>query len=131
MQNHEAVPHGGGRRQILVVDDEVQVLQLFRCLLEREGYAVSGVSSGGAAVEALNSNRFDLLVLDIGLPDMNGFDVLRIARIQTPELAVIVTSGNMPETALRIAGDLGAAAELQKPVIPRIFLQTVRELLVA
>ncbi|SPE39208.1 hypothetical protein SBA3_3100008 [Candidatus Sulfopaludibacter sp. SbA3] len=114
---------------ILVVDDDTLVLRLLERVLAMEGYCVSGVASGSGAVQAIASNLYDVLILDLGLPDIDGFDVLRAARAKTTNLKIIATSGYLPENVLKIATHLGADAGLEKPVAPARLVETVRSLL--
>ena len=114
--------------RILIVDDEEQVRQLFQLMLEHEGYYVEGVSCGRDAVRLLADSRFDLMLLDMGLPDMDGLDVLQFVHLSRPGLRVIATSGCLPESVLRLAAHFGAAA-LEKPVTGARLVETVRDLL--
>ncbi len=117
-----------GTPRILIVDDEPQVRQLFQLMLEHEGYYVEGVSCGRDAIQVLTDSRFDLLLLDLGLPDMDGLDVLQFAHSSAPGLKVIATSGCLPASILRLAAHFGTAA-LEKPVTGARLVETVRDLL--
>ena len=66
--------------QILVVDDDEQLLALLCSFLRDSGYDVECVETGARALERIESNRFDLLVLDVNLPEMDGKEVLRFPR---------------------------------------------------
>ena len=65
---------------VLIVDDEPRIAEPLMFALEREHYAVSHVALGRDALDALATRSFDLLVLDVGLPDLNGFEVLKQLR---------------------------------------------------
>ena len=114
------------KRRILVVDDEPQVLELLKLHLVGAGYSVMALSSGKDALLAVETNSFDLLVLDLGLPDIDGFDVLRAVRAKKPDLKVIATSGYLSEPVLKIAGFLGSSGQLQKPISQAALLDAVR-----
>jgi two-component system, NtrC family, nitrogen regulation response regulator NtrX len=101
---------------ILVVDDEAGVRGSLSGILGDEGYAVSAVGSGEAALEALEASRFDLVLLDVWLPGLDGLEVLRRIRESHAELPVVVISGHGTiETAVR-AVRLGAQDFVEKPL---------------
>src|SRR5207237_9248323 len=66
--------------RLLVVDDERSMRELLSIVLRREGYDVTLAENGRTAVDALERGRFDLLISDIKMPDMNGVEVLRAAK---------------------------------------------------
>src|SRR5258706_3505319 len=76
---------------ILVVDDDPKILQLVRMYLEREGFVVIAVADGLAAVAAIRERAPRLVVLDLMLPTLDGFEVLRAARAES-DVAVLVPS---------------------------------------
>lgn len=101
---------------ILVVDDETDIRKSLSGVLEDEGYKVSTVGSGEACLEALQSRSFDVVLLDIWLPGIDGLDTLqRIKeREDAPEVIIISGHGTI-ETAVR-ATKLGAYDFLEKPL---------------
>ena len=100
---------------ILVVDDNDELLQLVATSLEREGHRVASVKTAGAATARLDVETFDVIVLDLGLPDGSGIDVCRTARdnkIATPILILTARSA----IDQRVEGlDAGADDFLAKP----------------
>ncbi len=116
-------------RGILVVDDEPNVRLAYRFTLETEGYTVHEASSGAAALEAMKSGAYELAILDMRMPEMDGLDLLaemRVRGITTP--AVIVTAyGDIPH-AVR-AMQLGAIDFLQKPLTPEDLRKVVAEII--
>lgn len=112
-----------------MADDESQVVKLFARKLRMAGYEVLGVSSGNAAMSALRSVTFDLLILDLDMPDIDGFDVLKTIRTEMPDLPVLVVSGYIQGALLEAATCLGAVATLSKVTAPESLVDTVRELL--
>lgn len=114
---------------ILVVDDEPLVLSLFTTLLDRNGYSVTAVNSGVAAMEVLREQAVDVLVLDLSMPKTDGFDVLRSLRAQRPDLPILVISGFMQGALLQASELLGAAASLSKTDAPKFLVETVEKLL--
>jgi two-component system nitrogen regulation response regulator NtrX len=104
------------RESILVVDDEAGVRSSLLGILGDEGYAADAVESGEAALQALENRRYDLLLLDVWLPNMDGLEVLARVRTLDPELPVIVISGHGSiETAVR-AVRMGAQDFVEKPL---------------
>ena len=103
------------RARILIVDDEASMRELLEIVLRREGYDVSLAGNGAAAVAALESESFDLLISDIKMPDMSGVEVLRAARRLDPEMmAIMITAYASTESAVE-AMRLGACDYLCKP----------------
>jgi len=117
-----------GSVRILVVDDDPQVRELFGVLLERAGYGVSQAKSGREALKSLRHNRFDILVLDLEMPDLDGFDVLKVTRSEFKRLKVLVVSGYLDGVLLKAAECLGAAASLNKTEAPGSLVKIVRRL---
>jgi DNA-binding NtrC family response regulator len=105
-----------GRASILVVDDEPNIVRTIRSALKVEGYDVDSASDGPSALEKLASRAFDLALMDVQLPGMDGLQVLERARAQGVDTPVIVMSGHGTiETAVQ-ATRLGAQDFLEKPL---------------
>src|SRR2546425_2856154 len=104
------------RESILIVDDESGVRASLAGILGDEGYQVQAVESGEECLSALESRRYDLLLLDVWLPRMDGLETLSRVRILDPELPVIVISGHGSiETAVK-AVRMGAQDFVEKPL---------------
>jgi two-component system, NtrC family, nitrogen regulation response regulator NtrX len=105
-------------RRILVVDDEPGIRQSLSGVLEDEGYSVSASESGEACLEALPGGDFELVLLDIWLPGIDGMEVLsRIQEIPVPDRPVVVViSGHGSIEAAVKATKLGAFDFLEKPL---------------
>jgi two-component system, NtrC family, nitrogen regulation response regulator NtrX len=104
------------RESILVVDDEGGVRSSLAGILGDEGYVVETVESGEACLVSLETRRFDLLLLDVWLPGMDGLETLERARHLDPEMSVIVMSGHGNiETAVK-AVRVGAQDFVEKPL---------------
>ncbi len=100
---------------ILVVDDEPAVLEVCRRVLQRSGYHVVAAASGAEALARFQAERFDLLLSDIKMPDLDGLEVLRRVKEINPAIPVVLITGfGTLETAIR-AVQLGAAGFLLKP----------------
>ena len=104
------------RESILVVDDEAGVRSSLVGILGDEGYVVEAVESGEACLAALEARRYDLLLLDVWLPKMDGLETLSRVRTLDPELPVVVISGHGSIEAAVKAVRLGARDFVEKPL---------------
>jgi len=101
--------------RILVVEDNNTLARGLTAVLKGSGYAVDAVDDGAAALAALAAERFDLVILDLNLPDMDGLDVLRTLRARQGSASVLVLSAR-GELDDRVRGlDLGADDYMVKP----------------
>ena len=117
------------RESILVVDDEAGVRSSLTGILGDEGYQVEAVDSGEAALAVLEGRRFDLLLLDVWLPKMDGLETLSRVRTFDPEVPVVVISGHGSiETAVK-AVRMGAQDFVEKPLSLEKTLVVVRNAL--
>ena len=118
--------------QILVVDDEADARELLRTILKQYGAGVTAVASVGEAFEALRSLKPDLLVSDIGMPDEDGYALIRKLRAQEPEgaskLPAIALTAYAREEDRRLALEAGFHQHLSKPVEPAELLNVVAQL---
>jgi DNA-binding response OmpR family regulator len=103
-------------RTALVVDDEIPLLQLLEEVLDEAGFSVTAFGRGQPALDALASRRFDILVIDIGLPDMNGMRICEEARERYGDdvAILIITADNRKERCIT-ALELGADDFVGKP----------------
>ena len=105
-------------KRVLIVDDSALIVSLLTEVLEAPGRELRSASSGMEAVTAARAWRPHVIVLDVGLDDIDGFEVFRLLR-QDPELdatQVIFMTGHAERGALEIARDLGAFDFLVKPI---------------
>jgi PAS domain S-box-containing protein len=113
---------------ILVVDDDPYVRPVLVRLLQRNGLRVSSASEGYAALAAVEADRPDVILLDIKMPGLDGFEVLRRlkARPETAQIPVIVLTANDLSDTTRAQGiELGARAYLEKPIAYERLLSTI------
>ncbi|WP_085710116.1 MULTISPECIES: response regulator [unclassified Pseudomonas] len=118
--------------RLLIVDDNVATRYALRRRLERHGYEVLEAGTGGEGLALIASEELDALILDVNLPDMSGFDIVRELRADpgTALLPVIHVSAASIQTGDIITGlDAGADAYLIHPVDPDVLLATLRTLL--
>ena len=114
--------------RVLVIDDDIELCELLTEYLEPEGFDVETINDGNMGVERALSGDYELIVLDVMLPGINGFDILRR----------ILASSNMPVLMLTARGDdvdrivgleMGADDYLQKPFNPRELVARIRAIL--
>jgi DNA-binding response OmpR family regulator len=113
---------------ILVVDDEPRIVQLVRDYLEHGGFTVLVASDGQAALRTARTGRPDLIVLDLGLPDLDGLDVTRALR-REGEVPIIMLTARAEETDKLVGLELGADDYLTKPFSPKELVARVRAVL--
>ncbi len=115
-------------QRILVVDDEPQVLEVLKLYLSREGFQVSAVPDGVAALAAFDAHQPDLVVLDLMLPQIDGLEVFR--RLRAKRLAPVIMLTAKGEELDRILGlELGADDYIVKPFSPREVVARVKNVL--
>jgi DNA-binding response OmpR family regulator len=115
-------------KTILVVDDERKIADLARDYLEHAGFAVRIAGDGEAALAAIRRDRPDLVVLDLGLPGVDGLDVTRAIR-RDSSLPVIMLTARDDELDKLLGLELGADDYLTKPFSPRELVARVRAVL--
>jgi two-component system KDP operon response regulator KdpE len=106
---------GANPVRVLVVDDEPAILRFLRTGLTAQGFVVSEVQTGMAAIESIQRHATDLVVLDLGLPDIDGLEVIRRVRQQQASVPIIVLSSRDDEASKVAALDLGADDFVTKP----------------
>jgi DNA-binding response OmpR family regulator len=115
-------------KSILVVDDERKIADLARDYLEHAGFAVRIAADGETALAAVRRDRPDLVVLDLGLPGLDGLDVTRAIR-RDSNLPVIMLTARSDELDKLLGLELGADDYLTKPFSPRELVARVRAVL--
>ncbi len=112
-------------KQILVVDDEPKISQLVRDYLERAGYGVQVAQDGRTALSHARTDKPDLIVLDLGLPQMDGLDFTREFR-KSSNAPIIMLTARSEETDKLIGLELGADDYITKPFSPKELVARVR-----
>jgi len=127
--NEHAQP--SSKASILIVEDTVDLSAMLASLLEKEGYRTATVADGNQALALLERESFDLLLLDIWLPGMNGIELLGELRKRWILTKVIIMTGdNTPETMLQAVREQ-AYQYLIKPVEPKALLSLIADVLAA
>ncbi|MFJ6723490.1 response regulator [Streptomyces sp. NPDC091281] len=116
------------RDTVLVAEDDPRQAEVLRLYLRAEGYEVSVVHDGRAALDAVRRLRPDLLVLDVMMPKVDGLDVCRVLRRET-SLPVLMLTARSAEDDLLLGLDVGADNYVTKPYSPRELMARVRTLL--
>jgi len=119
------MPERKRRMLILVVDDDTEILEMLRRILELEGFDVATATDGRSALTTLEDSGPDLVILDIIMPELDGFQFLDITR-QRSNVPVIMLTGKCEAESLRDALALGADDYVKKPFNPRELLARVR-----
>lgn len=116
-------------KRILVVEDEDAIARLISYNLTKEGYNVLVASDGIDALEKIRSEKPDLIILDIMLPGMDGYDICRTIRKENISIPVIMVSAKDEELDKILGLELGGDDYLTKPFSPRELIARVRALL--
>jgi DNA-binding response OmpR family regulator len=115
-------------RSILVVDDEPKIVQIARDYLEHAGFAVVTARDGKTALASFRASKPDLVVLDLGLPEMDGLDVTRTLR-KDSNVPIIMLTARGEETDKLVGLELGADDYVTKPFSPKELVARVRAVL--
>ena len=102
--------------RILIVDDEPMIRDLLSQALQIMGHSVETCSSGRKALEILEAEGFDLVMLDVGLPDITGFEAMASIKANSPQTPVILISGDAADQSKAKALAKGASAYVVKPI---------------
>ncbi|MDP2365180.1 MAG: response regulator, partial [Ignavibacteria bacterium] len=113
-------------KSVLIIDDELPICESISMILEYEGYAVEFTTSANEGLEKFSSSDFSAVLLDIQMPEMNGFEVLKRIKEQKQSASVIIISAHgSVENAIK-ATRLGAFDFLEKPIDRDKLLISVR-----
>ena len=118
-------------QRILVVDDDKQIVRLVQSYLEQAGYQVVAVHDGESALHAIRRERPDLVILDLMLPDLDGWEITRVVRSDKnlAGLPVVMLTARVEDTDKIVGLELGADDYITKPFNPREVVARVRALL--
>jgi DNA-binding response OmpR family regulator len=115
--------------RVLLVEDDISLANGIQTALRSESYTLDWLSDGRSALHALSSEHFDVVVLDLGLPKMDGLEVLRSVRDRRQRTPVLILTAR-DGVRDRIAGlDAGADDYVTKPIKPKVLLSRIKALL--
>jgi DNA-binding NtrC family response regulator len=112
---------------VLVVDDNEDLLKTFSMILKRRGFHVETAENGASAVDKFNEHNFDVTLMDIVMPKMNGVEAFRKIREMHPGAAVILMTAYSDEELIQIAKDEGAHHVLHKPIKIDKIIELIKE----
>ncbi|MBR1143356.1 response regulator [Bradyrhizobium sp. AUGA SZCCT0431] len=121
--------------RVLVVDDDPMVCVAIEVCLQSQGFDVTIADGGEAGMQALEASDFDVMLIDVFMPQMRGFQSIRTFHERRPEVPIIAMSGygfantDRAPDLLRLTIELGAACCLRKPFTPNALLTGVNECL--
>ncbi len=112
---------------ILVVDDNQDLLETFAMILKRRGYEVQTACDGLAAVDKFKEQNFDITLMDIVMPEMNGVDAFKKIKEIQPEASIILMTAYSDEELIRTAMDEGVTLIIQKPIRIDMLIKLINE----
>lgn len=115
-----------GMKRILVVDDEKAIRLLLKVNLEQAGYTVKEACNGVDALKSLEQSLFDLMILDVMMPELDGIDVCRRVKVLYPNMPVIMLSAKSEEFDRILGLEMGADDYVAKPFSPRELLARIK-----
>ena len=126
-------PSGRIGARILLVDDQPDQVEMYQFALEHAGFVIDEATDGRAAIAAVRSRPPDVIVLDLRLPDISGWEVCRVLKAdpRTARIPIVILTAAASATLAQQASDAGCAAHLVKPCYPEDLAKTVREVLAA
>lgn len=104
------------KKNILIVDDDKFILNIFCRILQKQGYNVDVVETGQETLEKMNEKKYDLVLIDVNLPDVNGIDLVSKINSINPNIIKIILTGFPSIEDATNSMDQGVAAYLVKPV---------------
>ena len=110
-------------KQILVVDDEADDLQTMKTILEKEGYGAITSDDGAKALEILEKDSFDMVLMDIKMPKLSGYELLRLIREKINHKIPLVFVSVVPKKEVDISDIDGF---IQKPFTPEDFIKEIK-----
>ncbi|MDD2717523.1 MAG: response regulator [Candidatus Wallbacteria bacterium] len=121
------------RKNILVVDDEPDILKLISVNLELEGFKVFTAKNGYEGIELVKTEKIDLVILDVMMPDINGYQICQYLKEDDKfkDIPVIILTAKVRKSDQFWSKKIGASLYLTKPFEPMYLVEKVREVLAA
>ncbi|WP_027715036.1 response regulator transcription factor [Desulfuromonas sp. TF] len=118
-------------KKILLVEDQESLLKLESILLTSRGFEVRGVSDGQAALAAIEEDIPDLMLLDIMLPDLDGFEICRMIKEKerTRKIPIIMVTARKSRMDVQLSKEAGADAYITKPFKSAMLIETIQKIL--
>jgi DNA-binding response OmpR family regulator len=119
------------KKTILAIDDEVKALNLLKLTLEMSGFETEIASEGKTGIELAKSKNFDLIILDIKMPDIDGWSVCNTLKHcdETRDIPVVFLSALSGDTIKKKAMNTGAIEYLTKPINPDVLIDVIEKVL--
>lgn len=118
------------KKRILHIDDERDTLSVVKTILEKEGFEVVGAESGASALKEIDANNFDLILIDVMMPDMSGWDLFsRIGKLTPNHNVIFLSVLEITEKKEREIRALGAKDYIKKPFDKDDFVARVKKAL--
>ncbi len=117
--------------RVLFVDDDPAAARLYKSYLVADGHEVTVAGSGIEAVEASERDLFDVVVMDLNMPGLDGWMSMSLIKARRPQLPVVVLTGDVSKDLESRSKTAGAAGFLTKPCQPDVLLRTLRRAAVA
>jgi len=130
-ENHILENYEGEKMKILGIDDNKDLLNLCEIALSSEGHEYTGIDNGREGLQAIKDKKFDLLLLDLSMPDFSGMDVINALveeGIMNKQKVVIFTATNPTKKDIALFSEKGAHSVLKKPVDPDDLSEFVHKL---
>lgn len=118
-------------KKILIVDDEPDITLMLKARLEANGYQTDVAYDGHAALEMVKKNSFDLIILDLMLPKIDGYSVCRMLKFDDKykKIPIIIFTARAESADKKLAEEVGADDYVTKPYVPEILLGKIKRLL--
>ncbi len=116
-------------KRILLAEDDRNLSRSIDILLTLEGYQVIAVYNGEEALNKLLKQKYDMLITDIVMPNMNGIELVKKIRLINPQIPILIVSGRLNDDLIRELETMQVTRILPKPIKPNEFRQTVEEII--
>ncbi|HFB68290.1 MAG TPA: response regulator, partial [Calditrichae bacterium] len=115
-------------KRILLAEDDRNLSRSIDILLTLEGYQVISVYNGEEALNKLLKQKYDMLITDIVMPNMNGIELVKKIRLVNPQIPILIVSGRLNDALIAELERLNVTRILAKPIKPNEFRKTVEEI---
>ncbi|XHH10057.1 MAG: response regulator [Candidatus Bathyarchaeia archaeon] len=112
--------------KIIIIDDDQALQRVFTRILQKEGYQVETAETGSESIEKIRKNNFDVALIDMKLPDINGLDLLPLLKEAKPSMVKIMITGYAIIDGKTSALELGADDFFKKPIQPPVLLEAIK-----